>query len=237
MRHADAGGYWGMSERMRRGFLWVLKNTLNRLTLRLARAGVGPFSLLRHTGRKSGKTFEVPLILAETSDGDLVAELTYGTGVNWYRNLLAGGDAVVVRGRREWRIVGVKHLDADEGLRAFGNPAAVILKLLGKREFRVLGSPPCAEPRGNRRDQLRVSSPVGIGARFVGARRRRQRLESRPGAAAQASAAAGKAYGASTSGNWRTGADEMVAVWLPTERRFPSKASCVGSPVVAHDTR
>ncbi|MFB2598130.1 nitroreductase family deazaflavin-dependent oxidoreductase [Herbiconiux sp. P17] len=127
-----------MSERMRRGFFWVLKNTLNRLTLRMARAGVGPFSLLRHTGRKSGKTFETPLILAETSDGDLVAELTYGANVNWYRNLQAGGDAVVVRGRREWRIVGVDHLDADEGLRAFGNPAAVILKLLGKREFRLL---------------------------------------------------------------------------------------------------
>src|SRR4051794_39088214 len=107
-----------MAGRMRRGFFWVLKNTLNRLTLRLARAGVGPFSVLRHTGRKTGTTFETPLILAETADGDLVAELTYGPAVNWYRNLVAGGDATVLRGRREWRIVGVDPLDADEGLRA-----------------------------------------------------------------------------------------------------------------------
>ncbi|WP_382306653.1 nitroreductase family deazaflavin-dependent oxidoreductase [Herbiconiux sp. UC225_62] len=133
-----AGGYWGMGGRMRRGYFWVLKNTLNRLTLRMARAGVGPFSVLRHTGRKSGKTFEVPLILGETSDGDLVAELTYGAEVNWLRNLEAGGDALVVRGRRRWRIVGVENLGAEAGLRAFGNPAAGILKLLGKSDFRLL---------------------------------------------------------------------------------------------------
>lgn len=116
----------------------MLKNTLNRFTLRLARAGIGPFSLLRHTGRRSGSTFETPLILAETSSGDLVAELTYGVDVNWYRNLMAGGPATAVRGTREWRIVGVEPLDAEAGLRAFGDPAAWILRLLHKREFRLL---------------------------------------------------------------------------------------------------
>ena len=126
-----------MTGRAKRGFLWVLKNTLNRLTLRLARWGHGPFSLLRHTGRKTGKQFEVPLILAAVPGG-FVAELTYGTEVNWYRNLVAGGAATVVRGRQEWPVVAVEPLDADVGLAAFGFPASAVLRLLRKREFRML---------------------------------------------------------------------------------------------------
>jgi hypothetical protein len=85
---------------MKRGFLWLLKNTLNRLTLRLARRRLGPFWIIRHVGRKSGRSFETPLILAPVPEG-FVAELTYG-------------------------------------LAAFGRPAAFALRLLRKREFRLL---------------------------------------------------------------------------------------------------
>lgn len=48
---------------MRRRFLWLITNTLNRWTTRLARAGRGPFSLVRHVGRKSGKPYETPIIV------------------------------------------------------------------------------------------------------------------------------------------------------------------------------
>jgi deazaflavin-dependent oxidoreductase (nitroreductase family) len=129
-----------MTGRMKRGYLWVLKNTLNRLTLRLARWGHGPFTLLRHTGRITGKQFETPLILAAVPGG-FVAELTYGPGVNWYRNLVAGGEATVVRGRSEWSIVGVEVLDRDSGLAAFRLPASAVLRLLRRREFRILRTP------------------------------------------------------------------------------------------------
>ena len=80
-----------MARRMgpfKRAWLWTIKHTLNPLTLRMARQGFGPFSLVRHTGRKSGNTFETPLILARVPDG-FVAELTYGTAVSWYRNVVA----------------------------------------------------------------------------------------------------------------------------------------------------
>ena len=39
-------------------FLWLLKNTLNPITSRIALTGHGPFSLVRHVGRKSGRTYE-----------------------------------------------------------------------------------------------------------------------------------------------------------------------------------
>jgi hypothetical protein len=72
---------------IRRRFFWLLKNTLNRLTSRLARAGYGPFSLIRHVGRKSGRTYETPVMLVQVPEG-FIAELTLarmwiGTAISW----------------------------------------------------------------------------------------------------------------------------------------------------------
>jgi hypothetical protein len=64
-------------------FLWLLKNTLNRVTSQMARAGLGP-SPVRHVGRKSSRSYETPVILAEVPQG-FIAELTYGDKTDWYR--------------------------------------------------------------------------------------------------------------------------------------------------------
>jgi len=122
---------------MRRRFLRVLKNTLNRWTTRLARSGRGPFSLVRHVGRKSGKTYETPIIVAR-AEGGFIAELTYGERVDWYRNVVAaGGCELLVRG--VWhRVVAIEEYPADAGRRAFGVPARWILTLLRRHEFRLL---------------------------------------------------------------------------------------------------
>ncbi len=123
--------------RVKRRFLWLLKNTLNRLTIRIARSGRGPFSLVRHVGRTSGRTYETPVILARVPQG-FVAELTYGTGVNWYRNIVAAGGCVVVSGGTEYRVDRIGPCDAATGIRAYGNPAALVLRLLRRHEFRLL---------------------------------------------------------------------------------------------------
>ena len=122
---------------VRERFLWVLKHTLNRLTSRLARAGLGPFSLIRHVGRSSGRTYETPVILALVPEG-FIAELTYGTRVNWYRNIVAAGGCVVVRGPREYRVIGIEPCSAEEGRRAFPAPARLVLSALQREEFRLL---------------------------------------------------------------------------------------------------
>lgn len=72
--------------------LWWGNNTLNRVTSGVARSTHGPFSLIRHVGRKSGRTYETPVILAKAPEG-FIAELTYGDEVNWYRNIVAAGGA------------------------------------------------------------------------------------------------------------------------------------------------
>ncbi|WP_022888591.1 nitroreductase/quinone reductase family protein [Agromyces italicus] len=127
--------------RVKRGWLGLIKHTLNPLALRMARRGLGPFALIRHTGRKSGRSFETPLILARVPEG-FVAELTYGPEVNWYRNVVAANRATVVWQGREFTVVGVEPIETAAGLRAFGVPASWVLQLLRRHEFRVLRERP-----------------------------------------------------------------------------------------------
>lgn len=131
--------------RVKRGFLWLLSNTLNRLTTRIARSGRGPFALVRHVGRTSGTTYETPLILARVPEG-FVAELTYGTGVNWYRNIVAAGRCAIVFGGAEYQIDRIGPYPADAGIRAYGYPAALVLRLLRRHQFRLLHTDHSAVP-------------------------------------------------------------------------------------------
>ena len=122
---------------MRRAWLWLIKHTLNRATSALARTPGGPFSLVRHIGRRSGRTFETPIIVAPVPEG-FICELTYGTAVDWYRNIVAAGGCVLVVDGVEHEIVGVEPCGARAVLRAFGGARAVLLRLLRRHEFRLL---------------------------------------------------------------------------------------------------
>jgi deazaflavin-dependent oxidoreductase (nitroreductase family) len=122
---------------MRRRFLWLLKNTLNRLTTRVAKSGRGPFSLVRHIGRRSGTVYETPIIVAAVPEG-FVAELTYGENVNWYRNVVAAGGCDLLVAGVTHRVVAVEPYPVDAGRRAFGYPARLVLTLLRRKEFRLL---------------------------------------------------------------------------------------------------
>ncbi len=50
-------------QRLHKGLLIVLKHTLNPVTCRIARSSHGPFTLVRHVGRRSGQRYETPIIL------------------------------------------------------------------------------------------------------------------------------------------------------------------------------
>jgi hypothetical protein len=124
-------------QRMRRGFFWVLGKTVNPLAMAAARSGVGGFAVMRHVGRKTGRVYETPLILAAVGDG-FVAELTYGTDVAWYRNVVAAGHCMVLFKRVEYAIDAVGPYPAADGPAAFGFPASMVLRLLRRREYRFL---------------------------------------------------------------------------------------------------
>ena len=118
-------------------FLWLLNNTLNRATSRIARSGHGPFSLIRHVGRKSGRTYETPVIVARVPEG-FIAELTYGENVNWYRNIVAADGCVVVHHRVEYRVNHIEPCSAERGRGAYPAPLRLVLKAAGRNEFRLL---------------------------------------------------------------------------------------------------
>ena len=127
-----------MAQRTARSrFLWLLNNTLNRVTSQIARSGGGPFSLIRHVGRKSGRIYETPVILAEVPEG-FIAELTYGENVNWYRNVVAAGGCVVVRHRVEYRVTTIEPCSAERGRNAYPGPFRLVLKAASRSEFRLL---------------------------------------------------------------------------------------------------
>jgi deazaflavin-dependent oxidoreductase (nitroreductase family) len=58
------------------------------------------FAVVRHVGRRSGRLRRTPVNLFRDGDRYVIA-LTYGTGAQWVRNVLAaGGCEVETRGRR-----------------------------------------------------------------------------------------------------------------------------------------
>jgi deazaflavin-dependent oxidoreductase (nitroreductase family) len=130
-----------MPDMIRKRFLWVLKHTLNRLTMRMARSRRGPFSLIRHVGRRSGRHYETPVILAKVPGG-FVTELTYGPNVDWYQNVASAGHAQVIHHGREYVINGVSPYTREQGLAAFPYPARLVLRLTGRDEFRLLETSP-----------------------------------------------------------------------------------------------
>ncbi len=94
------------------------KRFLNKVTARVARAGWGPFAIIYHVGRRSGKCFETPIFVFPAPDGFVIA-LTYGPQVDWYKNILAAQHCRVLYHHREYEIDKVEPLDRKAALPLF----------------------------------------------------------------------------------------------------------------------
>ena len=120
--------------RIRYGIGVLLKHTLNPLTRKIAHSSFGPFSVIQHVGRRSGKHYETPIIAAHL-DKDFVIELTYGPEVDWYKNVLAAEGCTLIWHGKSYVIDKLEPLDAKTGRDAFPLPAQLILFLLQRRHF------------------------------------------------------------------------------------------------------
>ncbi|HEX2766808.1 MAG TPA: nitroreductase family deazaflavin-dependent oxidoreductase [Candidatus Limnocylindria bacterium] len=59
------------------------------------------FGILHVKGRKSGKRYDIPMNAFRQPDGTWVFALTYGSEVQWVKNVLAAGECTMTtRGRR-----------------------------------------------------------------------------------------------------------------------------------------
>ena len=123
-----------LKQQLRNGLLIFLKYTLNPLTRRLARSSFGPFTIVRHVGRRSGKLYETPIIVSPVKDG-FVIELTYGYDVDWHKNVLAAGGCTLIWHGKEYVIDKIEPLDAETGRATFPPPQRQILRILGRKHF------------------------------------------------------------------------------------------------------
>jgi deazaflavin-dependent oxidoreductase (nitroreductase family) len=60
-------------------------------------------SVIRHVGRKTGRSYETPVVPFATPDGFVIA-LPYGPGTDWIKNVLATGSATIVNEGEPWLI-------------------------------------------------------------------------------------------------------------------------------------
>lgn len=120
--------------RIRGLWLFFIKHTLNHLTGRIARSRMGPFSLVRHVGRRSGKVYETPII-AQPIEGGFMLALTYGPDVDWYKNVRAAGGCQLLRHGTWYTATQVEPLDAPAGRAAFPQPQRTILRWVGTSHF------------------------------------------------------------------------------------------------------
>lgn len=123
---------------LRNTWLVILKYTLNPLTRRLARASVGPFTIVRHVGRRSGKVYETPIIVSPVEDG-FVIELTYGDNVDWHKNVVAAGRCTIIWRGKEYAITRIIPIDTEMGRATFPPAQRLILQLLNRTHFEKLG--------------------------------------------------------------------------------------------------
>jgi deazaflavin-dependent oxidoreductase (nitroreductase family) len=97
-----------------------LRRSLLRLPLVAYRYGLGfafgrRLVLVEHTGRRSGRLFQVVLeVVAHSPSGAVTVAAGYGPRSDWYRNLLAHPDTTITVGRDGRRAI-AQPLTTDEG--------------------------------------------------------------------------------------------------------------------------
>jgi deazaflavin-dependent oxidoreductase (nitroreductase family) len=110
------------------------KYVTNRLLRRFVNLSHGPFAIIRHIGRRSGKPYETVIWVWPLGEGFVIA-LTYGPEVDWYRNMQAAGGGTVVWHKRVYVVGKPKPIDAKTALPAFPAALRPIFRRAGMQDF------------------------------------------------------------------------------------------------------
>ncbi len=96
---------------------------LTRATRPLAMRSAGTeksrTSIVRHVGRRSGRTYETPVVAVEHDDSFLIA-IPYGERTDWVKNVLASGKATVVTHGRTYGVDQPQVIPMTEATSYFG---------------------------------------------------------------------------------------------------------------------
>ena len=117
---------------------------LNRVvTNRVLRylVGVVPgFTEVHHVGRRTGRAYVTPVVAFRSGEGLAIA-LTYGTGTDWARNVLAAGGATLRRGQETTSATAPRVVTGAEALALVPGFVRPILRLLRAEQVLYLTAP------------------------------------------------------------------------------------------------
>src|SRR5205809_2717899 len=95
-----------------------LIGVINRPATVLAGSRLLPFwSVVRHRGRRSGRSFATPVAARRTADGFAIP-LAFGETADWCRNLIAAGGGVVRWSGRDYTLSDPRIVDAERAVAA-----------------------------------------------------------------------------------------------------------------------
>jgi deazaflavin-dependent oxidoreductase (nitroreductase family) len=110
------------------------KHFTNRIMMVIAGAAGSPIAVVGHTGRRSGKSYRTPVLLAQVAGGFVFA-LTYGPGVDWYRNVLAAGECRLRWHGKEYPLCQPETIAREAALPAFHPLPRFFLRIAGMQYF------------------------------------------------------------------------------------------------------
>jgi deazaflavin-dependent oxidoreductase (nitroreductase family) len=116
----------------------VLTRLANVFLRPIAETGwIGPWGVIEHAGRRSGRHYRTPVAILEAGDRVLIP-VPFGVGTQWVQNVLAAGGATLHWHHREIRVTDAKIVAWDEVRPLVRRPLRAIVWLTRVRDLVAL---------------------------------------------------------------------------------------------------
>ena len=115
--------------------LKALTKVFNPLAMPIASLGlISIWGIVRHSGRRSGKTYATPIALMATRDG-FVIPLPWGEKTDWCRNIIAAHGGVIRWKGHDHQVRDPEVIDRAAAAPAFFPPIRALLPVIGISRF------------------------------------------------------------------------------------------------------
>ena len=113
----------------------ALTKVFNPLAMPIAASGLLPiWGIVRHTGRRSGRTYSTPIVVMATRDG-FVIPLPWGAKTDWCRNIVAAHGGVIRFRGHDLEVIDPEVIDRATAAPAFSAPLRASLGIVGISQF------------------------------------------------------------------------------------------------------
>jgi deazaflavin-dependent oxidoreductase (nitroreductase family) len=113
----------------------VSTKILNVVLAPIARQGwIGPWGLVEHVGRKSGRHYQTPVAMLRAGER-IVIPVPFGLGTQWVQNVLAAGGATLHWHGRDVPVTDVRAIQWPEVRPLVRQPLRTIVRLTRIRDM------------------------------------------------------------------------------------------------------